>query len=309
MSTASLKRFAMSGGVKRSLHWAGSILAIVGVVFVVLRIREFTAQTGFSAFGWREWLTVTSLAVLYGFASLMFAMAWWYVLRQFGATVSRRWAIRAYGLTQIAKYVPGNIFHLAGRQVIGVAAGVPAWPLAKSLGGEVGLISITGTLFGFLVLPLLGTTVSVTESVMIFTGALGVTALCLWRFVGPDSAKAFGWYAGLLTASGALFVAVFELVAHKSGNGVPHVFPLLGAYVLAWLAGLVTPGAPAGLGVRELALLTLLNGEMSESDMLFAVVLGRLVTVTGDVLYYVGALLLPKKQAKQKQGDTHCLRY
>ena len=31
-----------------------------------------------------------------------------------------------------------------------------------------------------------------------------------------------------------------------------------GAYVIAWLAGLVTPGAPAGVGVRELVMYALL---------------------------------------------------
>jgi hypothetical protein len=35
-------------------------------------------------------------------------------------------------------------------------------------------------------------------------------------------------------------------------------FIVMGSYVIAWLAGFVTPGAPAGIGVREAVLVILL---------------------------------------------------
>jgi uncharacterized membrane protein YbhN (UPF0104 family) len=62
--------------------------------------------------------------------------------------------------------------------------------------------------------------------------------------------------------------------------------------VLAWLAGLVTPGAPAGMGVRELVLLFMLNGIVIEEDLLMAIVLSRIVTVMGDVLYFTVAFMI-----------------
>jgi uncharacterized membrane protein YbhN (UPF0104 family) len=46
--------------------------------------------------------------------------------------------------------------------------------------------------------------------------------------------------------------------------------------VIAWLAGLVITGAPAGVGVRELVPLYLLEGYVMETNLLLAVVLGRL---------------------------------
>jgi len=45
------------------------------------------------------------------------------------------------------------------------------------------------------------------------------------------------------------------------------------------------PGAPAGVGVRELVLLFLLKNVVAEAELLLAVVLGRLVTVMGDLLF------------------------
>jgi uncharacterized membrane protein YbhN (UPF0104 family) len=56
--------------------------------------------------------------------------------------------------------------------------------------------------------------------------------------------------------------------------------------VLAWLLGLITPGAPAGVGVRELVLLGLLSSFVPQSTILLATVVGRLVTIGGDLLFF-----------------------
>lgn len=271
--------------MKHALHWGGSALAILGIVFVAIRLRDYGAEIDFARFDSEAWLGVAGLALIYGASNLMLAMAWWNLLKQFGANTSRRWAIRVYGISQIARYVPGNIFHLAGRQAMGAAAGLSNWPLAKSAVWELGLISVTGALFGLLVLPLLLPHLSVMVSAGIFAAALGVAAILLWRHVGPAVTRAFVWHAAFLAISGLLFVGLIELLADKPGSGL-LMSPLIGAYVLAWLAGLVTPGAPAGLGVRELVLLFLLNGVVGEADLLLAVVLGRVVTVCGDALFF-----------------------
>jgi uncharacterized membrane protein YbhN (UPF0104 family) len=63
-----------------------------------------------------------------------------------------------------------------------------------------------------------------------------------------------------------------------------------GAYVLAWVAGFLTPGAPAGVGVREFVLYLLLAQLVGQPDLLAAVVLARMVSVCGDVLFYLGAV-------------------
>ena len=75
--------------------------------------------------------------------------------------------------------------------------------------------------------------------------------------------------------------------------------PLIGgAFVLAWLIGLVTPGAPAGGGIREAVLLFLLGHRYAPGDLLLAIVLGRSVNIVGDVGYFLLASLLPKMEPR-----------
>lgn len=286
--------------LKRGLHWGGSALAIAGIVFVALRLHDYSAEIDFARFDITTWLMAAGLALIYGLSNLMLALAWWNLLGQFGARTTRRWAVRVYGISQIARYVPGNIFHLAGRQAMGLAAGVGGWPLAKSAMWELGLISIAGGFFALLVLPLLIPGVSVTASLSLFAVVMGVATALLGHFLGSPVARAFAWYAGFLAISGLLFIGVIELLAENTGSGLANYIPLCGAYVLAWLAGLITPGAPAGVGVRELVLLFILKGFVPESDLLLAVVVGRVVTVLGDAFYFLNASIFTEYKCVYK---------
>ena len=285
----------MSPILKRSLHGAGALLAIAGIIFVAMRLRDQAADIDLTRFNGSAWLTITGLALIYGLSNLLLALAWWDLLDQFGVRPSRRWTIKVYGMSQIAKYVPGNIMHLAGRQALGLAAGLPGWPLAKSTAWELGLIAATGALFGALTLPLLAPGFSTKVALALFLVALGGAATVLWRMIGPPVARALGWYTVFLAISGILFVALIRLVDANTNGSETLLLPVIGAYVLAWLAGLVTPGAPAGVGVRELVLLALLKGSVGQTELLLAVLLGRLVTVGGDVAFLGMALMMNVK--------------
>lgn len=272
----------------RCLRWAGSALAAVGIIFIAMRLRDYGSKISFDDFGPEIWWTVGCCALVYGMSNAMLALAWWNLLAQFRAFPSRQWAVRTYGISQLAKYVPGNIFHLVGRQALGMAAGVPGWSLAKSSIWELGLIALAGLLFGLLALPLMIASLPLQLGVSAFVLALVVVAVVLRTYLGPATVCAFGWYVGFLAMSGALFASLVVGVTSPSAvtsNGA--WIAVCGAYVLAWLAGLLTPGAPSGVGVRELALVLLLKGLVGENELLIAVVLGRVVTVAGDLLFFV----------------------
>lgn len=271
------------------------MVAIVGIAFVALRLHDYGAEVDFARFDLIAWSWVVMLALIYGLSNLMLALAWWNLLGQFGARTSCCWAVRVYGISQIAKYVPGNIFQLAGRQAMGMAAGLAGWPLAKSAVWELGLISGTGGLFGLLALPLLVPGLPVTASVGLLAVSIGIAVILLLRFIGVPTTRAFGWYVGFLVISALLFIGLVELLADTPVSGVEFWLPLGGAYVLAWLIGLVTPGAPAGVGVRELVLLFLLKSAVSEADLLLAVVMGRMVTVAGDLVFFGVSILMNGK--------------
>lgn len=282
-----------SAHLKRILHWTGSILSIVGVIFVAIKLSEYSGRIPSSLFTFGNLLSLFGLAVVYATANLLLALAWKTLLQHLGIVVNFVWAIRTYGISQLAKYVPGNIFHLAGRQAIGQAAGLPAWPLAKSTVWELGLLSVTGAMFCVLALPYFIPKFSILPAAVSFICLLGIVLVTLRKYVGSSIARAVELYAVFLTISGLIFTVLLMLLITKCSIPPLQTILICGTFVVAWLAGMITPGAPAGIGVRELALVLLLKGIVSETDLLLAVLLSRLVTVGGDFLFYLVALAVP----------------
>lgn len=278
----------MHFSLRRWLHIIGGAFGLLGVVFVIIRLNTYSEQIDLARFNATAWSLIGLLALVYGAANILLAQMWWHLLIFFDVEVERRWAVKTYGLSQLAKYVPGNIFHLAGRQALGMAVGLPARALTKSALWELGLVATAGILFGLLATPLVGLKLPVYASVVAF-GAMSVMSIITLRWLlSPAVSTALIWQFFFLATSGTIFVGVLALVAPYAIT-LSAFSALCGAYVIAWLAGLVTPGAPAGVGVRELVLLFLLKGMVAEADLLLAIVLGRIITVTGDFFYFLTA--------------------
>lgn len=281
----------MSPRLKRGLHIAGSGLAVIGGVFVAMRLGAYADEIDLAAIGGPTWSAAALLAMVYGASNVMLALAWRNLLGHFGVAVPVRWAVWAYGVSQIAKYVPGNIVHLAGRQALCASAGLPNWPVAKSAVWELGMIAGAGGVFGLLALPGLFGQVSIGAGIMLFCAALVVVLAVLWKTSDAFLVRSWLWYVGFLALSGGGFYALLELMAQPDNIVGEYWVLAVGSYVLAWLAGLVTPGAPAGLGVREMILLLLLQGLFGAPVLALVVVLGRIVTAAGDALFFCAVLI------------------
>ncbi len=280
----------MPAHLRRVLHWIGSALALLGVAFIVVRLKQYAAGFDLGSFDAVDWIVLSALATVYGASNIMLALAWRNLLYHCGERTALSWAVRTYGISQLAKYIPGNVFHFAGRQAIGASAGLRGWPLARSALWELGLMAVVGALFSLLALPLVIPAVSPVAAIGFFTLAIAIAAAASFHLLGKHVVLALGELTIFLFISGAVFVGVLIVANPWWEIGWKLIPTLCGAYVVAWLIGLVTPGAPAGVGIREFTLLFLMSGLFSESTLLLAVVLGRVVSVVGDVLFFAGVL-------------------
>jgi len=116
----------------------------------------------------------------------------------------------------------------------------------------------------------------------------------------------------------SLFLSIQSALAvylgHAIGAGrlpaIPDLLVAL-AYLLAWLAGLVVPGAPGGLGVREGVLVFLLGGVSGEAFAVALAVAMRFVSTTGEAifalvgfpLYHFGPKRLKRHDAVDNQPE------
>ncbi len=283
---------------RRTLNFFGGLLGIAGIVFVLLQLRENADQIAFANRGTGFWLAMGMLAVVYAAANVLLARAWWRLLLALGADAPWKLSLRTYGISQLAKYVPGNIFHLAGRQALGQAAGLPGKVVASSILYELILIAGAGALLLALVAPSLASGLKSSWGLAAYLVLLPGVLFGIRHRLGYLVARGFFLQSTFLALSGVVFLATLALVEPASLQA--EHWPLIcGAYVTAWLIGLLTPGAPAGLGVRELVLLVVLDSVVSAGAMLAAVLLSRAVTMVGDVLFFAAAAALGKTQSSR----------
>jgi hypothetical protein len=73
-----------------------------------------------------------------------------------------------------------------------------------------------------------------------------------------------------------------------------RVWVITGFYAVAWIAGLVTPGAPAGLGIREAILVGTLSQIFDAGTALGVTISMRVVSILGDGIAFVAALIIKR---------------
>lgn len=274
-------------------------------------------------------------SVAYG-ALLWLCMApgWWWLTRLYGRTTRPLPAAAVWCRTQIVKYLPGNVAHYVGRQVLGRRLGLHHAEMAAasllelvSILAAAGVIGVTGLLLGawtgpagdsgagsasaeerlWTAIPVLaGLIVAGLLSWPVADAALRRMPIARERMAGLPRLSAVRSvtllgptivvHAAFLIATGSL---LWWLAAAAAPEGVPapSFVRLVWVYAVAWAIGTVAPGAPAGAGVREAILTFELAQDLGRPEAA-AIALGlRLVTTAGDGLAFAASLLVPIQAA------------
>ena len=253
------------------------------------------------------------LAVLAGL--LCSALVWRTLLTALGAPLPLRAALHVFFVGQLGKYVPGSVFAVAAQMELGRAHGA-----ARSRTGTAALLFLgvglaAGLLVAAVALPF--TSPSALRSYGWVLAVLPVGLACLappvlTRVVGlllrllrrepldrPLPARrvagALGWALAMWTSYG---VSLWLLVRAQDTTTGPDLLLLsLGGYALAWTAGFLVVIAPAGAGVREVALVAALAPVLDASAALAVAVLSRVLMTVGDLLWGLAGLVLGRRGA------------
>jgi uncharacterized membrane protein YbhN (UPF0104 family) len=291
-----------TSAVKRALYTVGHLLSALGLFFIAHGAWRRRADLSAEVLSPPVLAALALTVIGYTASCLLPAMGWRRILEHHSEKVSLASAVYLYGTSQIAKYIPGNIAQFAYRQALGAADGIAGKALAWSVLWELGFLAAAGVMFLPLCAGYIGSftlysftlpSVSLPVAGCVFL-ILPVTAIIvLYRIKGIAAAQGFVCYFLFVTCGGIVFAAVFHL-ADVGGITPDTIVPVCSGAVIAWLAGLVTPGSPSGLGVREAVLYFLLRGITDRQAIVPAVLLWRLVTVSGDVLFFLSAKICRK---------------
>jgi glycosyltransferase 2 family protein len=269
----------------RSIKLASWVLIIASALFLALVAQRYWSDVTRIALSPRQWLALGGLAFAYGTALVLLGLAWHQVLVLVGAAPPGvAHCVRAHTSAQLAKYVPGNVFHFVGRHLIHRAAGMDAKRLALAVVVENLLLLAAAACIAAACLAIAGhgmvRTVAICAAALIAAGLPILVRLALTRSGWPLR-PAIAAFAAALTFFAAMALVIGALAAMLGAEGTGA---LAGGGVAAWMAGFLTPGAPGGLGVREAVMVLTGGGGASPETLLVLALLFRVVTFVGDMI-------------------------
>lgn len=297
------------------MRLCGVIVVLVALWFVGSKIydnlsylAEFNVDTSLV-------LNIVVWAIFYALVSFALSLAWFILLNQFGGSSLNIWAChKIYARSQLAKYIPGNVFHLGSRHALGAVAGLNHSTLFAAAFFEAAGIVISASLITFASLTinpinlwgyspdyyLLGLVLTCIAPFVLF---FVVTRIGIFKRIQFLDVKltamvrrlfpAFVCYLVFLILSGLIILWMDCYV--RGFNGLQGWLVIVVVYAISWVAGFVTPGASAGIGVREAIMVAWLGGVVGEGHALFIALIFRIVTVLGDVLFFSSSFIVGKR--------------
>jgi uncharacterized membrane protein YbhN (UPF0104 family) len=296
--------------MKKIFRW----LILGGTLFFLLKALKDNwlgvSAIRISANGWLILVAATVITLL---AHIWAGWIWTWVLKELNQSVSAIEFIQVYLKTNIAKYLPGNVWHYYGRIMAAKNANIPTNIATLSVLLEP-LLMLAAAL---IIIVLFGSELVVNNlkfnlMILQFLALIIVLNILHPRFLNPAIKLLDRWknkksdgenqlinsfiikrypvkpllgelvFLGLRAAG---FILTMLALTSLTWAQIPF---LVGAFSCAWVLGLVVPGAPGGLGVFETTAMLLLQYHFPAALVISAIALYRLISIIAET---VGATL------------------
>ncbi|BAI90358.1 MULTISPECIES: lysylphosphatidylglycerol synthase domain-containing protein [Oscillatoriales] len=296
----------MKSYISRCKPWLRWLILGITLFFLATAIKNHWREVAALQITGKSWGYLAVAWVVTFLAHIWSAWVWLWILTElkYGGDkgIDFRRGIQIYLKTNIAKYIPGNIWHFYGRIVAtknaGIALGIATLsvllePLLMAAAALfIALITLESAHLWLQILCLIVVLAAVHPRLLNpVLGWLGRVKLRSENFsdfkdkytdtiqLQRYPIKPFLGELVFVGLRGIGFILTLLAMGYFNWLEVPRVF---GAFSLAWLLGLVVPGAPGGLGVFEATVLGLLESSIAPGILLGTIAFYRVVSITAE---------------------------
>jgi len=289
---------------KNLVYLLGKSLGILGILFVFYTLWQNYTLSSFTL-QFMLVLKILPLLILLNVLSILVGVYAWHIMLLHYATQTFPYLASYYYFTktEVAKYLPGNVFHFLGRQALATKVGITQMHMAKT-SILFSFLLLTGTLlastlFAFLahetplfILTLMGLSSIITIIVLVYIyPSFPVNNKLFMNAYLALSVALQGTMLGII-----IFYQVESFSAHL-------FFQCVSIYTISWLIGFVTPGASGGIGIREgtfILIANYLHVDITSDIIIFSVLLVRFINIFVDVTMYLLTYTLKNKMKELK---------
>ena len=303
-----------SGKLHKISRAVGLVLVVVSSIYFIGIIIRYSSSLPQISWDVSTFLTLVTAAMIYMGVIGIGIIVWFILLKGVGIEAGILETGSVFTVAQFSKYIPGNVAQHLSRLAISSARGWNAakvlltmvieasWSvLASALLAGLALFVVGESASGwFNELPSIGQIILVAVSVLL----LVVFVILGVRFLLPAVIPSLSDLRQIeLPSIGVLIVCfllslfsyllmgllVQTLSVGMLGESSADFWLLAGIFAVAWITGFLTPGAPAGLGVREAVLVAALSPIFGSGTALGITVAARLVTTIMDgIVFLIG---------------------
>jgi hypothetical protein len=298
----------------------GYVIVAIAIIFFVSFASKHASVLSLLKWNFMSYASF-GFGIFLSIVTIFFGGYAWYLLLRFTGQPSRLGKVLAiFSIAQFAKYIPGNIAHHIGRVALAKAYGfkVPiviftmvveaAWLiLAASTLSILSLIAARQVLFKYM--PSIP---SLWQIMLLIIAAamiplIGYWTLNYWRphFIQklfgvekiespnmPILVVCFLLYSANLFLNGLIMVILSQNLFGVEGS---QIWLLSGIFAIAWVAGFLTPGSPAGLGVREAIIVASLSLIYNGKIAVGLAISTRVVSTLADGLTFIFAIIAKRR--------------
>jgi uncharacterized membrane protein YbhN (UPF0104 family) len=304
--------------MKNIINFLGRLLAVVSIVLLVIKLVHHFHEIPPFTWGLSAYLSLLGFVAACVVIGVISSYVWRILLRGGGVFLRLREAYIIMGQSQIAKYLPGNVFHYVGRFALARRQSISTEAIVLSTGAETfvviatsAAIVIIGLFFSGGMPPWMKETLGTASLLIVFSAialvAVIVSAAAFFSIRLRSQIRAGLAYlqVGRVGIAMFLYLVVFSVVGiflsilttalWGMNTGVTW-YHFTWGFALAWLLGFITPGAPGGIGIRELVFVGLYGKELGEGLAVGLAVVLRVITSLGDLATFGLAYWLGRRE-------------
>ena len=228
--------------------------------------------------------------------------SWSAVLSGLGSHLGRHDSLTIYFAAQLGKYVPGSVWPAVIQARLGRRNGVAPTTMVISYALWMGVLCAVGGVTGVLILtngdvevpwPVIAACVIVALVLLpLLLHDRGLPTLITWalrrsgRATEPITMSWSGARGSTALSAATWFVLGLHawFLARPLGAGVEDLPLVIGAFALAFVAGIVAVPLPAGAGLRETILVLTLGAAIGRPGALTVALLSRLIMILVEML-------------------------
>lgn len=286
--------------VKPYLRW---FILGATVFFLFKAFKDRASEIANVTIDSQSWLIIAFALIVTLIAHVWSGWVWSWILKLFGQSLGWRQGVRVYLITNIAKYLPGNVWHFYGRisaiRKKGSSTGVAVLctvlePLLMAAAAL--LIAVVSTLLGLVEgqspIALLG---QILALVAVLAGIHPLVLNPILHRLSKSKAQTettaklttyplipFIGELGFILLRGFGFLLVMLALQNVCAD---RILTVMSAFSIAWLLGLIVPGAPGGIGIFEATAIALLPAEIFDpAQVLLAVALYRVISILAEAI-------------------------